>query len=259
VFAVAGEQRQAMIECGGGVHTPQAVPVILDGDEEIAEYDAAGTVLRCYLTGPAVDDRIARAEGSSLSNPTKYYYYTNHQGSVIDMTDAAAQLQKSWRTTNTATAQYRRWPPPASRSGLMGDLKKALAERMLNAEMEVHLASEADDGLDNHRNGSSSKTPEGSMELSIPRDRHGRFDPALIRKYCRRFPGFDDKIIALYANGISTRDIQGHIRGLYGIEISPDLVSAVTDSVLDEVTTWQGPIDFKKLRNGLPSGGACQP
>ncbi len=124
--------------------------------------------------------------------------------------------------------------------GLIGDLKRALAERMLNAEMDAHLDAEADSG--NHRNGTSSKTvltPEGPMELSIPRDRHGRFDPALIGKYRRRFPGFDDKIIALYARGMSTRDIQGHVRELYGIEVSPDLVSAVTDSVIDEVMAWQ--------------------
>jgi putative transposase len=83
---------------------------------------------------------------------------------------------------------------------LIGDLKKALPERMLNAEMDVHLAREAQAGEANHRNGSSAKTvltPEGALELSIPRDRHGRFDPALIGKYRRRFPGFDDKIIAL--------------------------------------------------------------
>jgi putative transposase len=126
--------------------------------------------------------------------------------------------------------------------GLIGDLKKALAERMLNAEMDVHLANEAEAGLRNHRNGTSGKTvltPEGSLELSIPRDRHGRFDPALIGKYRRRFPGFDDKIIALYARGMSTRDIQAHLRELYGIEISPDLVSAVTDAVIDEVSAWQ--------------------
>lgn len=126
--------------------------------------------------------------------------------------------------------------------GLIGDLKKALAERMLGAELDVHLENEAAAGLSNHRNGSSPKTvltPEGPMELSIPRDRHGRFDPALIAKYRRRFPGFDDKIIALYARGMSTRDIQGHVRELYGIEVSPDLVSAVTDQVIDEVTAWQ--------------------
>jgi putative transposase len=126
--------------------------------------------------------------------------------------------------------------------GLLGDLKKALAERMLNAEMDVHLANEADAGRRNHRNGSSGKTvltADGSLELSIPRDRHGRFDPVLIGKYRRRFPGFDDKIIALYARGVSTRDIQAHVRELYGIEVSPDLVSTVTDSVIDEVTAWQ--------------------
>ena len=126
--------------------------------------------------------------------------------------------------------------------GLIGDLKKALAERMLNAEMDVHLGSEAESDAGNHRNGTSAKTvltPEGPMELSIPRDRHGRFDPALIGKYRRRFPGFDDKIIALYARGMSKRDIQAHVRELYGIEVSPDLVSAVTDSVIDEVAAWQ--------------------
>lgn len=127
-------------------------------------------------------------------------------------------------------------------SGLIGDLKRALAQRILNAEMDVHLTSESEAGTGNHRNGSSSKTvltPEGSMELSIPRDRHGRFDPALIGKYRRRFPGFDDKIIALYARGMSTRDIQAHVGELYGIDISADLVSAVTDAVIDEVTAWQ--------------------
>jgi len=111
---------------------------------------------------------------------------------------------------------------------------------MLNAEMDVHLDNEA--GVYNHRNDHSAKTvltPEGALELSIPRDRHGRVDPTLIGKYRRRFPVFDDKIIALYARGMSTRDIQGHVRELYGIEVSPDLVSAVTDQVLEEVAAWQ--------------------
>ncbi len=82
-------------------------------------------------------------------------------------------------------------------------------------------------------------TDSGKLELSIPRDRQGRFEPALIAKYQRRFPGFDQKIIALYARGMTTRDIQAHLRELYGIEISPELVSAVTDAVLDEVSAWQ--------------------
>jgi putative transposase len=108
--------------------------------------------------------------------------------------------------------------------------------------MDVHLEQPAEAETGNHRNGSSPKsvlTPEGELTLSIPRDRHGRFDPALIAKYRRRFPGFDDKIIALYARGMSTRDIQAHVRELYGIEVSPDLVSAVTDQVIDEVSAWQ--------------------
>jgi len=126
--------------------------------------------------------------------------------------------------------------------GLLGDLKKALADRMLNAEMDVHLDQDEEQAAGNHRNGASGKTvltPTGPMQLSIPRDRHGRFDPALIGKYQRRFPGFDDKIIALYGRGMSTRDIQAHVRELYGLDVSPDLVSAVTDSVIDEVTAWQ--------------------
>ncbi len=129
-----------------------------------------------------------------------------------------------------------------SSDGLLGELKKALAERMLNAEMDVHLDSEAEQQAGNHRNGSSQKTvlsDDGELVLSIPRDRHGRFDPALIAKYQRRFPGFDQKIIALYARGMSTRDIQAHVGELYGVTISPDLVSVVTDSVIEEVRAWQ--------------------
>ena len=127
-------------------------------------------------------------------------------------------------------------------NGLLGELKKALAERMLNAEMQLHLDSEAEQQAGNHRNGSSQKTvlsEDGELVLSIPRDRHGRFDPALIAKYQRRFPGFDQKIIALYARGMSTRDIQAHVGELYGVGISPELVSAVTDAVIEEVRAWQ--------------------
>lgn len=126
--------------------------------------------------------------------------------------------------------------------GLLGELKKALAERMLNTEMDAHLGSEVEQQAGNHRNGSSPKTvlsEDGELVLSIPRDRHGRFDPALIAKYQRRFPGFDQKIIALYARGMSTRDIQAHVGELYGVGISPDLVSVVTDSVIEEVRAWQ--------------------
>jgi putative transposase len=126
--------------------------------------------------------------------------------------------------------------------GLVDELKKRLAERMLNGEMDHHLDAEAEQETGNHRNGYSSKTvltDSGKLDLSIPRDRHGRFDPLLIGKYRRRFAGFDDKIIALYARGMTTREIAEHVGELYGTDISPDLVSAVTDTVLEEVAAWQ--------------------
>ena len=125
---------------------------------------------------------------------------------------------------------------------LATELKKALAERMLGAEMDVHLADPGERQAGNHRNGTSRKTVDTGSErmvLDIPRDRQGRFDPVLIGKYQRRFPGFDEKIIAMYARGMSTRDIQAHIEELYGIGVSAALVSAITDAVLEDVTAWQ--------------------
>src|SRR6187397_854859 len=124
-------------------------------------------------------------------------------------------------------------------NGLLDDLKKALAERVLNAEMDHHLAGEEPG---NRRNGYGRKTvitDTGQIELEVPRDRQATFDPQLIAKYQRRFPGFDDKIISMYARGMSTREIVGHLRELYGIDASPDLISAVTDAVLEEVAAWQ--------------------
>ena len=113
------------------------------------------------------------------------------------------------------------------------------AERALNAEMDHHLAGEE---AGNTRNGYGRKTvttETGRIELAIPRDRQATFDPQLIAKYQRRFPGFDDKIVSMYARGMSAREIVGHLRELYGIEVSPDLVSAVTDAVLEEIAAWQ--------------------
>jgi putative transposase len=124
--------------------------------------------------------------------------------------------------------------------GLLDGLKKALAERALNAEMDHHLSSEG--GVGNGRDGYGRKTvttDTGRLELEIPRDRQSSFDPQLIAKYQRRFPGFDDKIISMYARGMSNREIVGHLRDLYGIDVSPDLISAVTDAVLDEIAAWQ--------------------
>jgi len=134
-----------------------------------------------------------------------------------------------------------------AKDGLLDDLKKALSERILNAELDEHLEGERAEGTANRRNGHSKKTVltgTSKMTLSIPRDRVGRFDPKLIAKYQRRFPDFDDKIISMYARGMTVREIRGHLEELYGIEVSPDLISAVTDAVLEEVAEWQNrPLD----------------
>lgn len=133
-------------------------------------------------------------------------------------------------------------------SGLIGQLKKQLAERMLAAELSHHLASEAaDEGAGNHRNGTSSKTvltPSGALDLNIPRDRLATFEPQLVAKYQRRLPGFDDQVISMYARGMTMREIQGHLAELYGLEVSPELISTITDEVMAEVAEWQArPLD----------------
>ena len=121
-----------------------------------------------------------------------------------------------------------------------------MAERILDAELTDHLGYEkhAHDGRNrgNSRNGKTTKTlkdDKGDLPVEIPRDREGSFDPKLIRKYQTRWPDSGDKIISMYARGMSTRDIQGHIEDLYGVAISPELVSRITDTVTDEVTVWQ--------------------
>ena len=134
-----------------------------------------------------------------------------------------------------------------AKDGLLDDLKKALSERILNAELDEHLDGERVEGSANRRNGHSKKsvlTGTSKMTLSIPRDRAGTFDPKLIAKYQRRFPDFDEKIISMYARGMSVREIRGHLEELYGIDVSADLISAVTDAVLEEVAEWQNrPLD----------------
>ena len=128
------------------------------------------------------------------------------------------------------------------RDGLVDELKRALAERALNAEMDHHLDGEPAAGRTNSRNGYGRKTvltESGKLPISVPRDRLSTFEPQLIAKYRRRLPGFDDKVISMYARGLSVREIQGHLAELYGIDVSPDLISAVTDAVLDEIAEWQ--------------------
>jgi putative transposase len=129
-----------------------------------------------------------------------------------------------------------------SKDGLFDELKKALAERVLNAELDDHLDGEASAGKSNCRNGYSKKTvltETSKLDIKIPRDREGTFDPKLIARYQRRFPGFDEKIVSMYARGMTVREIQGHLLELYGLEVSPDLISTVTDAVLETVAEWQ--------------------
>jgi putative transposase len=128
--------------------------------------------------------------------------------------------------------------------GLFHRLKGALMERMLEAEMTEHLGFERNERVKggNARNGFSTKTVQtesGPVDIRIPRDRAGTFEPRLVEKHQRRLEGFDEKVLALYARGMSTREIQDHLQDLYGADVSPDLISRVTDGVMDEARTWQ--------------------
>jgi putative transposase len=124
--------------------------------------------------------------------------------------------------------------------------KKALIERVLGAEMSHHLGYAAGgdkpEGETNHRNGQSGKTlltDDGPLRIAVPRDREGVFEPRLIGKHERHFTGFDDKIIAMYARGMTVREIQGFLAEMYGTAVTPDFISTVTDAVLAEITIWQ--------------------
>ena len=124
--------------------------------------------------------------------------------------------------------------------------KKAVIERAMGAELSQHLGYAPGEPKpaeqDNHRNGTTGKTvltDDGPLSLDVPRDREGTFEPRLIAKHDRRFTGFDDKVLALYARGMTVREIQGFLADMYGVEVSPDLISTVTDAVVAEVTTWQ--------------------
>ena len=129
---------------------------------------------------------------------------------------------------------------------LMLSLNKAVIERTMQAEMNLHLGYRPGEvkpeGQGNERNGASGKTvitERGAMRINIPRDRDGNFEPILIPKHERRFTGFDDRIIAMYARGMSVREIQGFIAESYGTQVSPDFISSVTDEVMAETLAWQ--------------------
>lgn len=135
-------------------------------------------------------------------------------------------------------------------NGLLAELKKRVVEKALSGELTHHLGyrpGEKPEGEENHRNGYSRKTilgEEGKMEIAVPRDREGSFEPLLIPKGQRRFEGFDEKIIAMYARGMTVREIQGFLLDQYRVDVGADFISTVTDAVLEEVQEWQNrPLD----------------
>jgi putative transposase len=132
------------------------------------------------------------------------------------------------------------------KDGLLKQLTAALVNKALEAEMSEHLGYESRESPAeeqvNRRNGHRTKkvrSDHGELEVHVPRDREGSFEPKLVGKHERHFDGFDDKILSMYARGMSTRDIQAHLKEMYGVDVSPDLVSRVTDAVVDELTEWQ--------------------
>src|SRR6476469_5215683 len=141
---------------------------------------------------------------------------------------------------------YKRPEDLIGEKGLLKQLTKALLERAMAAELSYHLGYEKHDpegyNSGNSRNGSTPKTVKGEfgeMEIETPRDRKGTFEPRILKKHQRRFEGFDDRILSMYARGMTTRDIQGHLEEMYGVEVSPALISEVTDGVMEEVKAWQ--------------------
>lgn len=150
-------------------------------------------------------------------------------------------------------ANYKSPEEIAGENGLLKQLTKAVLERALQAELTGHLGYEKHDRVGhksgNSRNGTSRKTLKGDfgkLDLETPRDRNGTFEPKIVATHQTRWTGFDDKILSLYARGMSTREIQGHLEEIYRVEVSPSMISDVTASVQEEVQAWQGrPLDAR--------------
>jgi len=148
-------------------------------------------------------------------------------------------------------ADYKKPEDLIGENGLLKLLTKKLVERALQAEMAEHLGHAKHDAVanpaGNTRNGKSKKTLKGDfgeLPIEIPRDRHGSFEPQIVTKHQTRWAGFDEKILSLYARGMTVREIQGHLEEMYGAEVSPTLISSVTDAVMDEAKAWQArPLD----------------
>ena len=148
-------------------------------------------------------------------------------------------------------ADYQKPEDLIGENGLLKELTKLLVEKALEAEMAAHLGHGKHEPVinaaGNTRNGKSRKTLKGEfgeLPIEVPRDRHGTFEPQLIPKHQTRWSGFDDKVISLYARGMTVREIQAHLEEMYGTEVSPSLISSITDAVAEEVKAWQArPLD----------------
>jgi len=143
-------------------------------------------------------------------------------------------------------ANYKNPEDLIGEEGLLKHLTKLVVERALEAELSEHLGHDKHGSVANDtgntRNGKSRKTLKGEfgeLPIEVPRDRHGSFEPKLVTKHQTRWAGFDDKIMSLYARGMTVREIQAHVEEMYGTEVSPSLISSVTDAVVDEVKAWQ--------------------
>ena len=173
---------------------------------------------------------------------------THSKGEI--MTEEAKRVVPK-ELIDSLLAGYKKPEDLIGENGLLKQLTKLLVEKALDAEMTEHLGHDKNhpiqNSLGNARNGKSKKTLKGDfgeLPIDVPRDRQGSFEPQLIPKHQTRWTGFDDKILSLYARGMTVREIQSHLEEMYGTEVSPTLISSVTDAVIEEVKAWQGrPLD----------------
>ena len=217
VFPAAGERRE-----------PGGRPERTGGGAPAAGAPTAGRAGR-ELSPELVDEAVDRAGGRRRLRQTLGVPSERISDELIDELLAGASTEEEI----------------AGPGGLLADLTKRLVERAMEVELTDHLGyephQEPPGGAENQRNGSTGKTlmtEHGPVALDTPRDRNGSFEPKIVRKRQRRFVGFDEKILALYSRGLSTRDISAHLQEIYGVKVSRDLISKVTDAVMDDVHDW---------------------
>jgi putative transposase len=193
--------------------------------------------------------RLEASELSELERPAVRQELVDQALDEVRLRRAIGELSDAGRISDAVIdellAGARTEEEIAGPGGLLAQLTKRLVERALEVELTEHLGfephCEPEGGADNTRNGTTPKTlvtDQGPVPIDAPRDRNGSFEPKLVRKRQRRFRGFDDKILALYSRGLSTRDIEAHLEEIYGVKVGRELISKVTDAVMDDVREW---------------------